>query len=218
VEALQEGNPVILLMNSDSIFTDSQHFILMAGMTEDGKILVHDPYAPNYDCWNLKNAFANGFSEGDLLCGYSGGWIYDVNAMPEEPFIYTEEKPDSESRYAEIVLTREERQLLAKVIWLEARGESPEGQQAVAEVIFNRMVSDNFGDTLSSVIFADGQFRSVPFLEEAEAWQAQFEAIENALQGPNVLPEEVVHFATYPVNGSIWGKIGGHIFCYESLV
>ena len=25
---------------------------------------------------------------------------------------------------------------------------------------------------------------------------------------------DVVHFATYAVNGNVWGKIGGHIFCY----
>ena len=56
--------------------------------------MVQDPYAPNYDYWLLKNGFQNGFEEGDLLCGYSGGWIYEVTAMPEEPFIYVEEKPD----------------------------------------------------------------------------------------------------------------------------
>jgi len=211
--ALQEGKLVILLMESSSIFTSSQHFIVLTGITEDGKIFVNDPYAPNYDYWLLKNGFANGFDEGDLLCGYSGGWIYDVSAMPEEPFIYTEEKPYVEPRY-DIELTWEEQQLLAKIIWIEARGESPEGQQAVAEVVFNRMASGKFGDTLHSIIFAEGQFRSVEFLEDADAWQAQYEAIENALEGPYVLPMDVVHFATYPVNDSVWGQIGGHIFCY----
>lgn len=213
LDALREGNLAILLMNSDSIFTNSQHFIVLTGITEDGRITVHDPYAPNYDYWLLKNGFANGFKEGDLLCGYSGGWIYDVNAMPEEPFIYVEEKPDVESRY-DIELTWEEQQLLAKIIWIEAQGESAEGQQAVAEVVFNRMMSEEFGNTLRGVIFAEGQFRSIAFLEDAEAWQAQYEAIERALEGPYVLPMDVVHFATYPVNDSVWGQIGGHIFCY----
>ena len=133
--------------------------------------------------------------------------------MPEEPFIYVEEKPDVESRY-DIELTWEEQQLLAKIIWIEAQGESAEGQQAVAEVVFNRMMSEEFGNTLRGVIFAEGQFRSIAFLEDAEAWQAQYEAIERALEGPYVLPMDVVHFATYPVNDSVWGQIGGHIFCY----
>lgn len=212
--ALQEGNLAILLMESNSIFTNSQHFIVLTGMTEDGKIFVNDPYEPNYENWLLKNGFENGFEEGDLLCGYSGGWIYDVSAMPEEPFIYVEEKPYVEPRYPGIELTWEEQQLLAKIIWIEAQGEPAEGQQAVAEVVFNRLVSGQFGDTLNEVIFAEGQFRSVPFLEDAEAWQAQYDAIERALEGPYVLPMDVVHFATYPVNSNVWGQIGGHIFCY----
>ena len=214
MEALKEGKLAILLMEHTSIFTNSQHFIVLTGITEDGKIFVNDPYAPNYDYWLLKNGFENGFDEGDLLCGYSGGWIYDVDAMPEEPFIYVEEKPDIEPRYPEIDLTWEEQQLLARIIWIEAQGEPAEGQQAVAEVVFNRMVSGKFGDTLKEVIFAEGQFRSVPFLENADAWQAQYDAIERALEGPYILPMNVVHFATYAVNGNVWGKIGGHVFCY----
>lgn len=212
--ALQEGNLAILLMESTSIFTDSQHFIVLTGMTEDGKIFVNDPYAPNYDYWLLKNGFENGFEEGDLLCGYSGGWIYEVNAMPEDPFIYVEEKPEIEPRYPDIELSWEEQQLLAKVIWVEARGEPAEGQQAVAEVVLNRLSSGKFGNNLHQVIFAEGQFRSAAFLDEAEAWQAQYDAIERAQEGPYILPMNVVHFATYAVNGNVWGKIGGHIFCY----
>ena len=91
-----------------------------------------------------------------------------------------------------------------------------EGQQAIAEIIYNRMVSDQFPDTLEGVIFAEGQFRSVSHLEEATPSQAQYDALENALEGPYVLPIEVVHFATYPVNENVWGKIGGHTFCYAS--
>lgn len=213
--ALEEGNMVILLMNHESIFTESQHFIVLTGLTADGKIMVHDSYAPNYEHWQLKNGFVNGFDEGDLLCGYSGGWIYDVGAMPEEPFIYYEEKPEVESRYPDMELTWEEQQLLAKVIWVEARGECAEGQQAVAEIVLNRLCSDHFPDTLQEVIYGEGQFRSAPFLEDATPWQAQYDAIDDALSGPNVLPEDVVYFATYPVNDNVWGEIGGHIFCYE---
>lgn len=215
LKALEEGKIAIALMNHNSLFTTSQHFIVLAGMTDEGKIMVKDPYAPNYDYWLLQNGFANGFEPGDILCGYSGAWIYDVDAMPEEPFIYVEEKPDVESRYPDIDLTYEEEQLLARMIWVEARGESAEGQQAIAEIVFNRMLSDGFPDTVSSVIYAEGQFRSTEFLDQAEPYQAQYDAIERALEGPYVLPVDVVYFAQYPVNYNIWGKIGGHIFCYD---
>ena len=216
VEALKEGNLVILLMNNESIFTETQHFIVLTSISEDGRIFVNDPYAPNYDHWQLKNGFEFGFEEGDLLLGYSGGWIYEVNNMPEEPFIYVEEEPTVvESRYSDIGLTYEEQELLAKVIWVESRGECAEGQQAIAEIVFNRMLAGNHPSSLKDVIYAEGQFRSVPFLDEATPWQAQYDAIEDALTGPNILPMDVTYFATYPTNNNIWGKIGGHIFCYD---
>lgn len=213
-DALKEGDVAILLMNRRSLFTQSQHFIVIRGLNEDGKIMVNDPYQPNYDLWNLKRAFAEGFEEGDIILGYDGGWIFDVSAMPEEPFIYVEEKPYVEPRYPDVELTWEEQQLLAKLIWLEARGEPAEGQQAVAEVVLNRLVSGKYGETLSNVIYDEGQFRSVPFLEDAEPWQAQYDAIDDALEGPYILPMDVVHFATYAENDNVWGKIGGHYFCY----
>ena len=216
MEALREGKVVIALMESDSLFTDGQHFIVLTGFNEDGLIMVHDPYEPNYEKWDLKRAFREGFTEGDICCGFSGAWAFDKSAMPEEPFLYYEEDLSGEPRYPDIQLTAEDRQLLARVIWVEAQGESKEGQQAVAEVVLNRLASPNFGNTLKGVIYAEGQFRSVPYLKDATPSQAQYEAIERAIYGPYVLPEDVVHFATYPVNGNIWGEIGGHIFCSES--
>lgn len=213
--ALREGKVVIALMESNSLFTEAQHFIVLTGFNEEGLILVNDPFEPNYKKWDLKRAFQEGFTEGDICCGFSGAWAFDKSAMPEEPFLYYEEDLRGEPRYPDIQLTSEERQLLAKVIWVEAQGECEEGQQAVAEVVLNRMASPNFSDTLKGVIYAEGQFRSVPFLEDAEPYQAQYEAIERAIYGPYILPENVMHFATFRTNNNVWGQIGGHIFCYE---
>lgn len=214
IDGLKEGKVAIVLMESESIFTESQHFIVLEGFNEEGKIMVHDPYEPNYSHWQLKNAFVNGFKEGDILCGFSGGWLYDKSAMPEDPFIYKEEKVEVECRYPDVELTYEEKVLLARMVWVEAQGESAEGQQAVAEVVLNRLVSEDFPDTIKGVIYSEGQFRSTPKLGEAVPSQAQFEAVEQALEGPYVLPIDVVFFATYPVNKNVWGEIGGHIFCY----
>jgi len=215
MEALHEGKLVIALMGEDSLFTEGQHFILLTGLTEDGKILVHDPNAWNYEFWNLKNGFEKGFDESAILLGYSGGWIYDKAAMPEEPYIHFEPLPEKkEPRYG-IEPTEAEMELLARVVWVEARGECAEGQQAVAEVVLNRMASETFPDSMHDVIYGEGQFRSVPWLEEAEPYQAQYDAIERALYGPFVLPENVVYFATFQTNDRVWNRIGGHIFCYE---
>ena len=212
--AMKNGDVAVLLMDHMSIFTETQHFIVLTGINEEtGKIMVYDSYPPNYGKWDLKRGFVEGFEEKDLMLGYSGGWIFSVRGMPEVPFIYTEEKPDANPRY-DVELTWEQQQLIAKLIWLEARGESKEGQQAVAEVVLNRLGSGRFGDSLEELIYGEGQFRSSPFLGEAEAWQAQYEALDAALEGPNILPMDVMYFATYPENEQVWGQIGRHVFCY----
>lgn len=215
IAALKEGKVAIALMGYESIFTDSQHFIVLRGYNEDGKIMVHDSYEPNYDHWQLKRAFEEGFAEGDISCGFQGAWVYDKSAMPEDPFIYKEEKVEVECRYPDIHLTYEDKVLLARMVWVEARGESFEGQQAVAEVVLNRVKASNFSNTVRDVIYTPDQFRSTAHLDEAEPYQTQFEAVEQAYEGPYVLPEDVVFFATYAVNDNIWGKIGGHTFCYQ---
>lgn len=214
LNALKAGKIAIALMNQDSIFTENQHFIVLAGMTDGGKILVNDPYAPNYDQAVLKNGFASGFDPGDILLGYSGAWIYDKAAMPDEPFIYTPESPAPEPRYPEISLGWEEIQLLAALIWGEARGESLEGQQAVAEVVFNRMTAAGYPDTLEEVIRRGG-FGSLEMLEKAEPTQSQYDAIDRALYGPYVLPETVTRYANRKTEGTLWGQIGGHYFYME---
>lgn len=213
--ALECGSIVIVMVDNRTAFTQSQHFLILTEINEAGKIVVYDSYEPNYEKWDLKQGFAEGFDPYMILQGYSGAWIYDPDAMPEEPYIYYEPDIDrSQSRYPGIRLTLEEEDLLAKVIWVEARGECDAGQQAVAEVVLNRLVSDNFPDTLRDVIYAEGQFRSVKFLKDAQPHQTQYEAIEKALYGPNVLPMDVYYFATTPETSKVWGGIGGHIFCY----
>ena len=215
--ALKEGKTVIALMNANSIFTESQHFIVLTGVTEDGKILVNDSYAPNYEKWDLKKGFEEGFEEYQLWQGYEGAWVFDKAAMPDKIQRYYEVEPEKpEPRYPDIELSFAEKQLLARVVWVESRGESAEGQQAGAEAVLNRMASENVPDDIREVLYAEGQFRSVPYLDDAEPTQAQYEAIENAIYGPYVLPEKVVYFATYSTNDYVWGTIGGHIFCYEN--
>ena len=213
--ALKEGKIVLALMNSKSLFTNSQHFIILTGINEDGKIMVNDSQKANYDKWNIERGLREGFNEGDIMLGYDGGWIYDKAAMPEEPFLYYEAEPvRGECRY-DFELTEDEKWFIAKVVWVEARGESREGQQAVAEVILNRMASEKFPNTLSGVIYAAGQFKSAKFLDKAKPYQMQYEAVENALLGPYVLPEDVYYFATTAKTSKVWGKIDNHVFCYS---
>lgn len=118
-------------------------------------------------------------------------------------------------RYSEITMSDEELDELAEIIYHEARGESFEGQQAVAEVVFNRVIADNFPDTVHDVLHQKKQFSTVRLLNTAEPRQEQYDAINAALYGPTILPADVVFFSQKGENDNVWGAIGGHVFCYQ---
>lgn len=215
IRELKEGKVAIALMNEKSLFTTGQHFIVLTGLTEDGKILVNDPNEDNYDAWNLKEGFETGFREGLIIAGFSGAWIYDKSDMPEEPYIFEPVPYAEECRYPGLELTDEERDLMAKLICMEGESEPFEGQQAIAEVILNRLVSGDFQKSIRSIIYAQDQFESVDYLYMAKPTYSQYKAIDRALQGPYVLPIDVVFYAKFSVNDKVWGTIGSHIFCYS---
>ncbi len=214
--ALNEGKLLVVMMDGFSFhnpFTASQHFILIRGITTDGRYLVNDPNRSNYDKWELKEGFEKGFPRSTIVAGYSGAWVFDPYGLPADFEPYHREEYPRQENYPGVVLTYEEQELLAKLIWAEARGECAEGQQAVAEVVLNRLVSGKFGESISGVILSPGQFRGVEQMEKAEPWQAQYDAIDAALYGEPVLEKDVFFFATEPLTSQVFAEIGGHIFC-----
>ena len=216
-EALWEGKIVIQLMNGKSLFTKSQHFILLKGFNEDGRIMVYDPSNTNRSSWRLAQGFEDGFSTDEICWGYDGAFILDPAAMPDNPFIYEEPVREYvEPRYEGLKLTDEETTLLARLIYVEARGECEDGQQAIAEVVLNRITSGLFGNSLTNLINDESQFVPRKLLKEAKPGQAQYEAIDRALYGPYVLPKEVMFYGRVRTTDSVWGNIGAHIFCYPN--
>ncbi len=217
LDALRDGKVVIQLMNSKSLFTKSQHFILLKGFNSDGKIMVYDPSNSNRSSWYLADKFENGFTTDEICWGYDGAFILDAAAMPEDPFIYEEPVREYvEPRYEGLKLTDEETTLLARLIYVEARGECEDGQQAIAEVVLNRITSGLFGNSLTNLINDESQFVPRKLLKEAKPGQAQYEAIDRALYGPYVLPKEVMFYGRVRTTDSVWGNIGAHIFCYPN--
>lgn len=127
--------------------------------------------------------------------------------------------PKPLERYADIPISETERQELAKIIYLEARGESAGGQQAVAEVVLNRVISPDFPSSVHDVLYQGArgkypQFSTIYDIDTAEPTQAQLDAINAALYGPAILPDDVVYFSRGGENDRVWGKIGGHVFCH----
>lgn len=215
VQAVQNGKIAIVMYNGDNIFTWKEHYVVLTGVNEEGKYLLMDTNREHYEKNFLKKYYEGGFTDKDLMRKYSCAWIYDKSQMPENPEIYTPEAPAEISRYPGLELTNEERNLIAKLICMEAASEPFEGQQAVAEVILNRLASGRFQNSIHNIIYADGQFPSVDYLYKAKPDYSQYKAIEQALYGPYVLPEDVVFYAKFKMNDNYWGQIGSHYFCYK---
>lgn len=62
-------------------------------------------------------------------------------------------------------ITEKERETLARLVYLEARGQSYLGQKAVVEVVLNRVLSDEFPNTIDDVIYQKNQFSPAKYIE-----------------------------------------------------
>jgi len=119
----------------------------------------------------------------------------------------------SPSPYAELDISRSDRELLAKLVYLEARGEPFDGQTAVAEVVLNRLLDGYWGDTVRDVIYFPSQFaapsQGTPYGEE------QYKAVLAALAGDGPLRGTgAIYFRARRYHS--WAepvmRIGGHYF------
>lgn len=207
VNALKAGKLVVEMVARPSPFTSTQHLIVLTGITDNGKILVNDPMGTNYQNPALAHALTYGFDPGYLSYGFSGAWIFEPMEIPD----------NVQSNYPDMQLSQDDRDILAKMVWLEARGEPFKGQQAVAEVVLNRLISDEFpGKTLRAIVFAEDQFTTAKFIADTTADELQYKAVDMALSGPNVLPTNVFYFARAAKTRDFWGRIGRHVFSYTN--
>ena len=121
---------------------------------------------------------------------------------------------------------------LAEAVYYEARGETVEGQRAVAEVVTRRAKDARYPNTICGVVYQDAhRARSCQFSfacdgakdrrRETGAWRRAMDVARYELVGPgreNDLTNGATHFHTLAVTPS-WSKrfvrtvkIGGHIF------
>jgi hypothetical protein len=113
-----------------------------------------------------------------------------------------------------VVLTNDEIDLLAKIVWIESRGESNRGQRGVIEVVFNRMIHNEFKGTLYEVLSQKGQFCSWSDRNNADPTDKEYKNIRKVLEGKtDILDFNTVYFSTSPRNNDISAHIGGHYFC-----
>lgn len=109
-------------------------------------------------------------------------------------------------------------ELMGKTVFAEAKTEDFEGQVAVAEVILNRVESENFPDTVEEVIKKDGAFSSWGngSVEAAPLDDECLEAVQDAVN-ERIFPDSVVYFheGHFHSFGTPYTVIGNHYFSSE---
>jgi N-acetylmuramoyl-L-alanine amidase len=118
-----------------------------------------------------------------------------------------------------VSLNRSEVDILAKVIYSEARGEPYVGQVAVGAVVLNRIQSDLFPNTIREVVFQDGAFTAI---NDGQYWlqpnATAYLAALDALRGWDPTYNAMYYFNPETATSS-WIRsrtqtveIGNHIF------
>ncbi len=102
-EALDNNHPVIALYGPASIFTNSGHFVVIAGKTEDGKYIVNDPNLENLYKEQMVDGFINGFTREEIIKGLKGIYIFDNKQefIDERDKILKEQNPRTNNYLAE---------------------------------------------------------------------------------------------------------------------
>lgn len=110
--------------------------------------------------------------------------------------------------------------LLARVVYSEARGEPYAGQVAIAAVVLNRVKSSSFPNTISGVVYQKGAFTAVSDGQiNLTPNQTAYNAARDALNGWDPCYGAIYYFnPATATNKWIWSRphiitIGNHRFC-----
>ena len=116
--------------------------------------------------------------------------------------------------YKDIVVSEEDGRLLEAILWAEANNQSFEGQKAVIEVIFNRVLSDEWPDTIYDVLSQKGQFATWKSRNKVKPTEVQSDVIADVLrETTTVLPDtSYVYFDRKGRNGKNHVRIQDHVF------
>ena len=116
-------------------------------------------------------------------------------------------------------LSQEEIDLLARLVAAEARGESYEGQVAVAAVVLNRIESPLFPSTVKEIVYQPRQFQPVDDGSiNIAPTEESYRAVRDALRGRDPSQGALFFFNPAKANSPyLWARpltvwIGGHRF------
>lgn len=113
-------------------------------------------------------------------------------ATPDELSTEPESEPEVEEVTYYVVLTDEEINMLATLIYLEGNTESVECQKAICSVVINRMLLWDM--TVEEVIYQKNQFTPARLIQYYEPTQVQLDVVNEIITEGVSIPEYVCYF------------------------
>lgn len=111
----------------------------------------------------------------------------------QEQFIKIYKEPKAEIKVEEKI-TSADREMIARLLYLEGRGESIECQRAIVSVVINRLNSGYWGDTVKEVIYAKNQFEPANKIPNTTPNKMQYDAVDYVLDNGTTIPSWVLYF------------------------
>lgn len=87
-----------------------------------------------------------------------------------------------------------EREMLARLVYLEANTESLECQRAVVSVVINRWQNGSWGNTIASVIYSPTQFSPAGLIHKTTPTETNYAAVDQILKNGSILPPYIMYF------------------------
>lgn len=99
--------------------------------------------------------------------------------------------------YADVTVSEHEGYLLERILWAEANDQGFVGQKAVIEVIFNRLRSPEWPNTIEGVLSQKGQFATWKDRNKVTPTEIQSDVISEVLrETETIIPTDYVYFST----------------------
>lgn len=179
---------------------------------------------PLFLCPNAKT-FAKTIDSVDIYEVKQGDSFYEIgmeHGVSEQELKKVNDQASLESGEKLIVpesITNEEKDLLARLVTAEAKGEPYEGKVEVAAVVLNRVENEQYPNTIKEVIYQERQFEPVEngMINQPATLEAK-QAVNEALveQGQNT---DSLNFYNPDIVKSEWHEsktvttvIGNHVF------
>jgi spore germination cell wall hydrolase CwlJ-like protein len=140
--------------------------------------------------------------------------ITKVETRTEIKFVYVTKYKDFPTFYNTAPVSSKDREILARLVYLEARNQPEAGQRGIVEVVLNRVLDKRFPNTVHDVVYQKNQFSTAPYINRTTPTQKQYRVVDMVLREKDpILSPSTVYFSTFPQTKNITAIINDHYFC-----